>query len=257
MIALAPLYADCADSEISCQHIRTDEDENRFFALLYETQRGGVGKVPLLYENWEGLLSRAIEVIDCCPCQEGCPHCIISSRCAEYNDGLDKAAALKIGWGLGFGKPRNLPGILRHREMDKAREALKKYKEEVDSKESMDESALKQKDMKDRDSPVKEGTEPAIKQEDLNQSDRLASIRITENLEDSKVSCSCCQPSPSRSQSITDAVEIENCKIEAATGSEPPRRGVFKRVLNSSAGPGAGFGTFKRIKKESVVLDLD
>merc|ERR1712110_942181 len=53
--------------------------------------------------GWERLLSNAVELIESCSCKEGCPNCIVTPRCGEYNHGLDKAAALKIGRALGFG----------------------------------------------------------------------------------------------------------------------------------------------------------
>ncbi|CAE8622738.1 unnamed protein product [Polarella glacialis] len=106
MLALAPLCCDLEASELSCQHTRRDSDPNRYLLLLFESQKGGAGAgAAKLFAHWEELLSNAVRLIEECKCEKGCPNCIVISGCGEYNHGLDKAAALKIGRALGFGTP--------------------------------------------------------------------------------------------------------------------------------------------------------
>lgn len=102
MIAMAPLCCDLEAAELSCQHVRRDGDPNRYLLLLYEQQKGGAGTAARVYTKWEELLERAVRLIEECPCESGCPKCIIVPRCGEYNHGLDKVAALKIGFAFGF-----------------------------------------------------------------------------------------------------------------------------------------------------------
>eukprot|EP00927_Polykrikos_kofoidii_P044160 TRINITY_DN38202_c0_g1_i2.p1 TRINITY_DN38202_c0_g1~~TRINITY_DN38202_c0_g1_i2.p1 ORF type:complete len:1198 (-),score=143.77 TRINITY_DN38202_c0_g1_i2:210-3749(-) len=104
MISLAPVCFDVEGSELSCQHTRRDSDPNRFLLLLFETQKGGGGSASKVYEFWERLLTRALVLIEECTCEEGCPNCIVAPRCGEYNHGLDKAAAIKIGQALGLSR---------------------------------------------------------------------------------------------------------------------------------------------------------
>ena len=80
---------------------------NRYLLLLYETQKGGAGAVGKVYEKFEMLLGRAVQLIEECPCDLGCPNCIVVPGCSEYNHGLEKDIALKIGHALGFGKLRD------------------------------------------------------------------------------------------------------------------------------------------------------
>jgi len=103
MISMAPACCDLDVAELSCQHTRRDSDPNRYLLLLFESQKGGVGAAPKVYKQWEVLFARAVALIEECPCDEGCPNCIVAPMCGEYNHGLDKAAALKIGRALGFG----------------------------------------------------------------------------------------------------------------------------------------------------------
>jgi len=103
MIALAPLCCDLEAAELSCQHTRRDGDPNRYLLLLYETQKGGAGTATKVYAQWEMLLARAVKLLQECPCEQGCPNCIVIPGCGEYNHGLDKVAAIKVGTSLGFG----------------------------------------------------------------------------------------------------------------------------------------------------------
>lgn len=100
---MAPLCCDVEASELSCQHTRRDSDPNRYLLLLFDSQKGGAGAAPKMYAHWEELLSKAVELMENCKCDEGCPNCIIAAHCGEYNHGLDKQAALKIGHALGYG----------------------------------------------------------------------------------------------------------------------------------------------------------
>merc|ERR1719160_236489 len=100
MISLAPLCCDLDAAELSCQHTRRDSDANRYYLLLFETQKGGAGMASKLFEQWEQLLHRAVELIEGCDCEDGCPKCIVAPYCGEHNHGLDKQAALMIGKGL-------------------------------------------------------------------------------------------------------------------------------------------------------------
>mmetsp|Transcript_32047 Transcript_32047/g.56666 ORF Transcript_32047/g.56666 Transcript_32047/m.56666 type:complete len:1192 (+) Transcript_32047:129-3704(+) len=102
MISLAPLCCDIEASELTCQHTRRDSDPNRYLLLLLETQKGGSGSVAKVYERFELLLGRAVRLLEACPCDEGCPNCIVAPYCGEYNHGLDKTAALMIGRALGL-----------------------------------------------------------------------------------------------------------------------------------------------------------
>jgi len=103
MMAMAPLCCDIEVSELSCQHTRRDSDPNRYFLLLYEHQKGGTGASEKVYKGWEQLVGQAVRLMEECPCDNGCPNCIVIPGCGDYNHGLDKRVALKIGRALGFG----------------------------------------------------------------------------------------------------------------------------------------------------------
>jgi len=98
LIALIPSILMCDPADLSCQHTRRDGDLNRDKLLLFETQRGGLGLCQRLQHNFLALLQMAKDTILSCSCNEteGCLSCIQMGGCGEYNEGLDKNAALDI-----------------------------------------------------------------------------------------------------------------------------------------------------------------
>eukprot|EP00638_Chattonella_subsalsa_P000234 CAMPEP_0117767162 /NCGR_PEP_ID=MMETSP0947-20121206/21430_1 /TAXON_ID=44440 /ORGANISM="Chattonella subsalsa, Strain CCMP2191" /LENGTH=1052 /DNA_ID=CAMNT_0005590729 /DNA_START=41 /DNA_END=3200 /DNA_ORIENTATION=+ len=96
LISLAPASVMCDQADLSCQHTRRDGDINRDKLLLFETQRGGLGLSEKLMQQFVLLLQTAKEIIQSCNCEDGCLSCIQLGRCGEYNEGLEKDAALDI-----------------------------------------------------------------------------------------------------------------------------------------------------------------
>lgn len=56
---------------------------------VYETVAGGIGLAERVLDKWCHILSTAIEIVERCPCEEGCPSCLPPSR----RPGGDKAPA--------------------------------------------------------------------------------------------------------------------------------------------------------------------
>ncbi|MDD2901574.1 MAG: DEAD/DEAH box helicase [Syntrophales bacterium] len=71
--------------------------------FIYDGYPGGVGLAERAFEILEDLLIRTREVIDACPCEDGCPSCVHSPKCGSGNKPLDKeAAVLTAGLLLGM-----------------------------------------------------------------------------------------------------------------------------------------------------------
>ena len=93
LCSICPLVVTCDPRDLSCQHTRRDGDVNRYYLLLFETTKGGLGIAEKLAENWIELLTAAYEAIANCPCALGCLSCIYSPSCGDKNSGLDKPGA--------------------------------------------------------------------------------------------------------------------------------------------------------------------
>ncbi|PON82996.1 UBQ, helicase-c and DEAD-like helicase domain-containing protein [Trema orientale] len=75
--------------------------DNRYFPeriLLYDKHPGGTGVSVQVQPFFMELLTTALELLTTCRCSghAGCPHCVQSFACKEYNEVLHKDLAIKI-----------------------------------------------------------------------------------------------------------------------------------------------------------------
>ncbi|MEM4757874.1 MAG: DEAD/DEAH box helicase [Nanopusillaceae archaeon] len=64
--------------------------------FIYEGFENGVGLAEIIFENIEKLLKKSRESLISCKCLDGCPKCILSSKCGNFNEYLDKYSARLI-----------------------------------------------------------------------------------------------------------------------------------------------------------------
>jgi len=95
MIAMAPALAQISRWDLGGVSIDFDPVKQQPVIYIYDAYRGGIGISELLYFNLHELLKMAYTLINTCTCKQpdGCPGCIMSSRCGNLNDPLDKKGA--------------------------------------------------------------------------------------------------------------------------------------------------------------------
>ena len=64
--------------------------------VFFDAVGGGSGVAEAVFPRLKALVKAAYSLVEHCPCVQGCPRCICSSHCSEYNERLDKAACLII-----------------------------------------------------------------------------------------------------------------------------------------------------------------
>lgn len=64
--------------------------------FIYEGFENGVGLSEILFEKIEELIKYSINILRSCKCLDGCPKCILSPKCGNYNEFLDKYAGRLI-----------------------------------------------------------------------------------------------------------------------------------------------------------------
>ncbi len=66
--------------------------------FIYDGAIGGNGASKALFDRFERVLERSMNIIKECPCQNqsGCPRCTFSYRCGNNNEFLHKYSALEI-----------------------------------------------------------------------------------------------------------------------------------------------------------------
>lgn len=63
---------------------------------FYEGAEGGSGVLEAAYHDFEKVAAAALERIKKCPCQDGCPKCVLDHMCGNNNRYLSKKGAISI-----------------------------------------------------------------------------------------------------------------------------------------------------------------
>lgn len=101
LVQVAPLFLMCdpGDIRVVCQ-IRSPHTA-RPTAFLYEFYPGGVGLSERLHRLRSDLFARCLELVEACPCEDGCPSCVGPS--GEVGEGAKNTARLMLREVLGDG----------------------------------------------------------------------------------------------------------------------------------------------------------
>jgi DEAD/DEAH box helicase domain-containing protein len=99
---LAPLFLMCDTGDLGT-HV--EPVENKTFGqptvVLYDAVPAGIGFSEKLFEMHEELIARALELVDGCPCADGCPSCVGPGGENGYGgkqEALEILKSLRHGW---------------------------------------------------------------------------------------------------------------------------------------------------------------
>lgn len=98
MIAMAPALAQISRWDLGGVSIDFDPVKQQPIIYIYDAYRGGIGISESLYFNLNELLLLAYKLIKSCSCKtdNGCPACIMSPKCGNSNEPLDKQGAISL-----------------------------------------------------------------------------------------------------------------------------------------------------------------
>jgi DEAD/DEAH box helicase domain-containing protein len=96
MIAMAPALAQISRWDLGGVSIDFDPVKQQPIIYIYDAYKGGIGISETLYSNLSNLIDITYALINscCCKSSDGCPVCIMSPKCGNSNDPLDKKGAL-------------------------------------------------------------------------------------------------------------------------------------------------------------------
>ncbi len=94
-ISLTPLLALCDRNDLGGISFTKHPQLPHGAVFFYDGYPGGVGIADCMYDSFEDLLERTRELIERCPCEEGCPSCVQSPKCGSGNRPLDKRGAVQ------------------------------------------------------------------------------------------------------------------------------------------------------------------
>lgn len=96
LIAMAPLAVLCDSSDITGTSTAYHRDTGRPTIMIFDEADGGIGITEKLFSHLPQLINRTSELVKECPCDTGCPACLYSPRCGNYNRPIDKEASSRI-----------------------------------------------------------------------------------------------------------------------------------------------------------------
>jgi DEAD/DEAH box helicase domain-containing protein len=96
LIALAPLVAMCDPRDIGGGSYRMFPDTMQPSILIYDGYELGIGISEKLYSEFDRLSRVTRDMVVQCGCEKGCPACVLSPRCGDANEPIDKQAAAAI-----------------------------------------------------------------------------------------------------------------------------------------------------------------
>ena len=100
LLAVAPLLAGCDRSDIGSAWYSVFPDTLRPAIFIFDRTPGGVGLCEKLFDSLGGWLKAALQLLSSCPCETGCPACLMSPRCESGNETLNKGYTVRVLGGL-------------------------------------------------------------------------------------------------------------------------------------------------------------
>ncbi|MEM7095126.1 MAG: DEAD/DEAH box helicase [Actinomycetota bacterium] len=96
MIGMLPLFTICDRWDVGGVSTAMHADTGHPSIFIYDGYPGGTGIAELGYEVAGRHLSATLELLRRCGCAEGCPSCIVSPKCGNGNEPLDKSGAITL-----------------------------------------------------------------------------------------------------------------------------------------------------------------
>src|SRR5690606_9358529 len=96
MIQLLPAFVLCERADVGGVSYPLYPATASSMVFVYDGYPGGVGYARAGAEVFERWLRAAFELLGRCPCSDGCPRCVLSPKCGNGNQMLDKGAARRL-----------------------------------------------------------------------------------------------------------------------------------------------------------------
>lgn len=105
LIGLLPLFAICDRWDVGGVSMALHPHTGTPTIFVYDGYPGGAGIAELAFAEIERHVGAAYELVRDCPCEDGCPSCVQSPKCGNWNEYLDKHAAVALLRALGASSP--------------------------------------------------------------------------------------------------------------------------------------------------------
>ena len=96
LIGMLPLFTICDRWDVGgvsmAEHPQTGEPT----IFVYDGYPGGAGIAELAFEAAQRHVRATLDLVAACPCDSGCPSCVQSPKCGNWNEYLDKGGAITL-----------------------------------------------------------------------------------------------------------------------------------------------------------------
>lgn len=99
-IGLLPMFAPCDRWDIGGVSTIMHPDTGRCTIVVHDGHPGGAGFADRGFERAEEWALATLERLEQCDCEAGCPSCVVSPKCGNANQSLDRDAARRLLTGL-------------------------------------------------------------------------------------------------------------------------------------------------------------
>ncbi|MDH3752990.1 MAG: DUF1998 domain-containing protein, partial [Acidimicrobiia bacterium] len=95
-IGILPLFTICDRWDVGGVSTALHGDTGLPTIFIYDGYPGGAGIAELGFDAADRHLEATLDVLQACPCIDGCPSCVQSPKCGNGNEPLDKAGAAAL-----------------------------------------------------------------------------------------------------------------------------------------------------------------
>ncbi|MHC1592019.1 MAG: DEAD/DEAH box helicase, partial [Candidatus Helarchaeales archaeon] len=96
LIGMMPFHVLCDRWDIGGLSTPFHEDTFSATIFIYDACEGGIGLSEKAFQLFEDILKVTHELVRDCKCELGCPACILSPKCGNENQPMDKKATIEI-----------------------------------------------------------------------------------------------------------------------------------------------------------------
>jgi DEAD/DEAH box helicase domain-containing protein len=96
LIGLLPLFTICDRWDVGGVSMATHPQTGEPTIFVYDGYPGGAGIAELAYADAARLVDATLDLSAACACDDGCPSCVQSPKCGNWNEWLDKHGAITL-----------------------------------------------------------------------------------------------------------------------------------------------------------------
>ena len=96
LIGMLPLFTICDRWDVGGVSMAVHPQTGEPTIFVYDGYPGGAGIAELAFDAAQRHVRATLDLVAACACDKGCPSCVQSPKCGNWNEYLDKAGAISL-----------------------------------------------------------------------------------------------------------------------------------------------------------------